>query len=343
MTAALTFKVVVLGAGYFASFHHGAWAAEPMARLAAISDLDPDRAAEAAGRVGVPVARGLSEALALGPDILDIVIPPQGHAAAVRAAIAAGVPTVICQKPFCTTLEEAEQVTREAEASGLRLFVHENFRFQPWHRAAAAAIRAGVIGIPFGATFRLRPGDGGGPEAYLARQPYFRTMPRFLLRETGTHIVDLFRFFFGEVEAVFADLRRLNPAISGEDAGFLLMRHADGTRALFDGNRLVDHVAVDRRRTMGEMWVEGSEGVLRLDGEGRLWHRPIGTNEETAWPVGTIREGFGGGCVVALQAHVLAHLCGEGQVENLARDYLPNLRVLEAAYRSAESGVWEHP
>eukprot|EP01047_Picozoa_sp_COSAG01_P113599 COSAG01_NODE_42309_length_441_cov_1.210526_2_plen_30_part_01 len=30
---------------------------------------------------------------------------------------------------------------------------------------------------------------------------------------------------------------------------------------------------------MGEMWLEGSEGVLRLDGRGRIWRRGRGPGE----------------------------------------------------------------
>ena len=41
---------------------------------------------------------------------------------------------------------------------------------------------------------------------------------------------------------------------------------ASGATGLFDGNRLNDHVAANPRRTMGEGWLEGSGGVLRLDG-----------------------------------------------------------------------------
>lgn len=336
-------RIGVLGAGYFASIHHAAWASLPGARLVAVADADAERASAAAARVDARPFPALGPMLGASLDVLDIATPPDTHADAIRTALRAGVRTVICQKPFTRSLAEAEEIAAEAQAARATLFVHENFRFQPWHRAAAAAIREGAVGTPFSTAFRLRPGDGSGADAYLARQPYFRTMPRFLLRETGVHFIDLFRFLLGEVEAVFADLRRLNPAIAGEDTALLILRHAGGSRSLFDGNRLSDHVASDRRRTMGEMLVEGSEGSLRLDGEGRLWHRRIGTNEETAWPQGPIGEGFGGGCVAAMQAHVLKHLRGDGPAENLAWDYLPNLRVEEAAYRSAKSGRWERP
>ena len=35
--------------------------------------------------------------------------------------------------------------------------------------------------------------------AYLERQPYFQTMPRFLVHETAIHLVDVFRFLLGEI------------------------------------------------------------------------------------------------------------------------------------------------
>jgi len=339
---AVPIRVAVLGAGYFAALHHEAWSRLPEARLVAIADLDPARAAAAAAPHGAAAFDALAPMLAAtAPDLLDIAAPPPAHAAAIRAAIAAGIRAVICQKPFCRDLAEAEAVTAEAAAAGMLVVVHENFRFQPWHRAARDEIAAGRLGEVHGASFRLRPGDGQGADAYLARQPYFQRMPRFLIHETGIHLVDLMRFLLGPIEAVFADLRRINPVIAGEDAGMLLARHASGARSLFDGNRCADHAAADRRLTMGEMWIDGAEAALRLDGEGRLFRRARGATEEEQLQFAWERRGFGGDCVRLLQAHVLDHLLGRGPVENAARDYLPNLRVEAAAYRAAEAGTWQ--
>lgn len=337
-------RVAVLGAGYFAAFHHDGWSRIPDAELAAICDMDAGKASAAASRYAARAFTELSSMLTeMVPDILDVAIPPAGHAAAVRVGLAARVATIICQKPFCRDLAEAEAVVAEAEAAGTLLVVHENFRFQPWFRATAACLAAGTLGEPFSLQFRLRPGDGGGPDAYLSRQPYFRGMPRFLIRETGIHFIDVFRFLLGEVDAVLADLRRLNPVIAGEDAGTVLFRMHGGARAIFDGNRLVDHVAQDRRLTMGEMLLEGSEAVLRLDGEGRLFVRRIGATEETPVPFAWSRQGFAGDSVRALQQHVVAHRGGGGPIENAGRDYLGNLRVEAAIYRSAEAGCWQSP
>jgi D-apiose dehydrogenase len=193
-----------------------------------------------------------------------------------------------------------------------------------------------------GIAFRLRPGDGQGPDAYLDRQPSFRQMPRFLVRETAVHFIDTFRYLMGEVRAVWAHLRWLNPVIAGEDAGLIHFEFDDQRTGLFDGNRLGEHPAADQRRTMGEMWLEGEAGVLRLDGDARLWFKPRGQTETLVQDHHrqTQTQGnlvFGGACA-ALQAHVLNHLRDGMPLENSALAYLPNLQVQDAIYQSAATG-----
>ena len=103
--------------------------------------------------------------------------------------------------------------------------VHENFRFQPWHREIKRQITAGAIGDRLHSlTFRSRMGDGWGEKAYLPRQPYFRDYPRFLVFENGVHFIDTFRFLAGEITRVSAWLRRLNPVIQGEDCALVVFR-----------------------------------------------------------------------------------------------------------------------
>jgi len=268
--------------------------------------------------------------------VVDIATPPESHRALVEAA-AGRVRLIVCQKPLAPTLAEAEALVTAAEAAGTPLVVHENFRFQPWYREAHALIEAGRLGPLHGIGFRLRPGDGQGPEAYLARQPYFQQMTRFLIQETGVHFVDVFRFLLGEVAAVTARLRRINPAIAGEDAGHVIFELASGAVGLLDASRLNDHDAEDCRLTMGEMHLEGAAGVLRLDGRGRLFLKPHG-GPEAAHRYAWRREGFAGDCVHALCRHVAAHLTRGAPLENQGRAYLRNMAIVEAIYRSHESG-----
>ena len=330
-------RVLGIGAGYFARNHYAAWRDHPEVELAGIVDLDAARAEAMAAEFGAAPFADLDAALAAGPDLVDIAAPPPAHLPLIERTTAAGVPT-ICQKPFCGGLEGAREAARLAEARGVPLVVHENFRFQPWWRRIAAQIDAGRVGEPYQVSFRLRPGDGQGPRAYLDRQPYFQAMPRLLVHETAVHLIDVFRFLLGEPEWIWADLRRLNPAIAGEDAGIVVLGFPGGRRGLFDGNRLADHAAEDRRRVMGEGLVEGSAGAIMLDGDGTLTFRAHGRDEAEPIALDFPRDRFGGGCVDALQAHVVDHLLRGAPLENRAADYLRTLEAVDAAYASDREG-----
>ena len=329
-------RVACLGAGYFAQFHYDAW--NRIDRTEIVAAIDHDRARAAS--TGNPAFTSLDDALAeTGPDLLDVITPPPTHLDAIRRAVAGGVRAVICQKPFCNSIEEARQAVELAQVAGVPLVVHENFRFQPWYRAAKKEIDNNRIGELSQMTFRLRPGDGQGPDAYLDRQPYFQTMEKFLVHETAIHWVDTFRFLAGEPDSVYADLRQLNPAIAGEDAGYFVFGYETGMRTLFDGNRLLDHAAENHRLTMGEALIEGTRGTLAIFGDGSVVFRPFGGLAEEVVLAAQPHKGFAGDCVCALQSHVVSALLDGGTLENEARDYLRNLELEDAIYRSNETGA----
>ncbi|KNG93305.1 Gfo/Idh/MocA family protein [Pseudaestuariivita atlantica] len=338
----MTLRVAIAGLGYFSRFHVAAWAGDARVRIVGVCDTDAGRREAAAVETGAQGFAGAGDMVAAtAPDIVDIIAPPPAHAELIRASLGRGRP-IVCQKPFCTSIEEAQAVIAEAEAAGARIVVHENFRFQPWYRRMKALLDTGDLGAVYQARFALRPGDGRGPDAYLDRQPAFQAMPRLLIHETGVHFIDTFRWMLGDVTRVFADLRRLNPAIAGEDAGLLLMEHAGGARSQFDGNRLVDHDADNLRLTMGEMEIETEGGVLRLNGRGQITLRAFGSTD--ALPVGengvSYPTTFGGGCVAFLIGHVIDHLDHGAPLENEAADYIHVMQVAEAAYASAREGRW---
>lgn len=331
----MTLSVAIAGCGYFSQFHQDAWRRMKDVRVVGIADPDPGKLAAASA--SFPEARAFADFAemldATRPDLVDIVTPPQTHLALVETAARPGL-AIICQKPLAPEYHDAVAIVETAERAGVTLAVHENFRFMPWFMEVHRMLGEGAIGRPLNINFRLRPGDGQGPEAYLSRQPYFQTMPRFLIHETGIHLIDVFRYLMGEITGVFARLRRLNPAIKGEDAGLVVFDFASGAAGLFDGNRLVDHPARDTRMTTGVLLVEGTEGVIRLDGYGRLFLRPRGGEEREhayAWD----DRGYGGDCVFGQSRHVVDHLVHGAPLVNSGRDYLRNLAIEEAVYRSA--------
>ena len=329
-------KVAVVGAGYFGRFHLDAWSRMDDVSLVGLCERDAGRAGEM--RTAYPAVTLFDDAVAMAealrPDMIDITAPPPAHLDLIRA-LAPRVGHIICQKPFCGGLTGAREAIAVAEQHGCRLAVHENVRYQPWYREIRRLMNAGAIGTPYQISFRLRPGDGQGPQAYLERQPYFQQMPRFLVHETAIHWIDTFRYLMGEVRDVSAHLRRLNPAIAGEDAGVILFEFENGTQGLFDGNRLSDHAATNRRLTMGEMWVEGSGGTLRLDGDGRLWLRAFGENAEIEQSYEWRDHLFGGDCVyLTSRATLDAWRRGEAP-ETDASHYIRNQELVETIYSAS--------
>ena len=183
----------------------------------------------------------------------------------------------------------------------------------------------------------MRPGDGQGKDAYLSRQPYFQKMERFMIHETAIHIIDVYRFLFGNIKSVFAKLSKLNNYIKGEDAGIVFFDFESGMRGLFDGNRLSDHIAIDRRLTIGEMLIEGSKGSLRLNGNGEIFYRKFSQNEEKIIIYNWNNIGFAGDSVFSYQKHLLDHFVNGKEVKNEAKEYIENLIIEDLIYKSNQS------
>jgi predicted dehydrogenase len=326
-------KIACYGAGYFSQFHFDAWRRISEARLVGIANRSIDK-------ILVPNVSKFSELSQLlietQPDILDIITPPVTHLDAIKLALQHGVKAIICQKPFCENKAQAKEAIRCASEVNVPLIVHENFRFQPWYREIKCQIESGAIGDVLQLTFRLRTGDGQGDGAYLDRQPFFREMRQLLVHETGVHWIDTFRFLLGDPTHVFADLRQLNPVLKGEDAGYMLFSYVGGKRALFDGNRLLDHNAKNCRTTLGEALIEGTEGTLELFGDGSVTHRAFGKQHSIDVLQAKDWGGFAGDCVFALQKHVVNGLLHGHRFENEAKDYLRVIEIEEAVYQSAK-------
>ncbi len=330
-------KGVCIGAGYFSRFQYEAWNRMPNVTITAVCNRDQKRANEMAEAFGIPaIYSSVEEMLEKEkPDFLDIITPPETHFEFCRLALERGIP-VVCQKPLAPTLADASKIVAMARQHMVPFMVHENFRFQPWYREIKKLLQQGAIGdIIFSASFRMRMGDGWGKDAYLDRQPYFRNMPRLLVYETGIHFIDTFRYLFGEVDSVYAQLRKLNPVISGEDSGFIHFNFGTGARGLWDASRYNEPNYANPRYTFGHLIVDGSEGTLRLNPDGKITIQKLGELEEEYFYEPS-KENFAGDCVFALQQHFIQKLMAGESFETNGEDYLRNIVVQEAVYESSE-------
>ncbi|WKN30861.1 Gfo/Idh/MocA family oxidoreductase [Porifericola rhodea] len=332
-----------VGAGYFSLFHYEAWQKIPHVKIIAVCDHNLERAKEVADRYDIPkVYYDYEEMFAEEKaDFVDIITPPATHEAICKVAFAHKT-HVICQKPLAPSFEEAKNIVRLSEQSSVRFMVHENFRFQPWHREIKKLVEHGEIGYALHTlNFRSRMGDGWGENAYLDRQPYFREMPRLLVFETGVHYIDTFRFLAGEIKSVYASLRKLNPLIAGEDAAMLFFEFESGAQGLWDANRYNESNHDNPRYTFGEFLVEGNAGSIRLYHDGKISIQKLG-HKEREHMYQHYPTGFAGDCCYFTQLHFVEALMQQRPFETDGKDYLKTLNVQEAIYSSSKKGCKVH-
>lgn len=311
----------IIGCGYFGSIQLEAWSRTPGAEIVAACDMNPERARAARSRWYTSPEEMLStEAL----DFIDIATPVHTHAALLRLAGSRRL-HVICQKPIAGSYDEAVQMVDYAQHAGIRLMVHENWRWQPWYRAAGQLINEGKIGTPISYYFRSRQHDGSGSEPYT-KQAYFRTLERFLIDEALVHYIDTARFLFGEISSIYAQARTVNPVVRAEDQAVLVLTHKTGLLGTVDGHRFSD--ADPPGPAMGEARFEGDRGSLFIPATGDVF-----LDAEKSF-VNDVAEGYRGDSVRATQQHFIECLISGHPFETEGTDYLKTFAVVDAAYRS---------
>ena len=330
-------KGVCIGAGYFSHFQYEAWNRIPEVEITAMCNSNDERAKYVMQTYGVQ--RHYTNYLEMldkeKPDFVDIITPPPTHVVMTLESLKRGI-HVICQKPLAPTITESMEIRRLTNSYSARFMVHENWRFQPWYREIKKMLANHVIGEQiFNISFRMRMGDGWGERAYLDRQPYFRDYPKLLIYETGVHFIDTYRYLLGEIRSVYASLRKLNPVIAGEDAGFVHFNFESGAQGIYDANRYNETNFKVPRYTFGELLLEGEGGSIRLYADGKMTIHQLGKGEqEHAYH--HENKNFMGDCVYTCQRHFIDRLLDEGQFETNADDYLKTLSVQEAIYASSE-------
>lgn len=314
----------LVGCGFFGQIQLEAWKRMPEAEIVAACDVSMDRAKASAPHAYTSMDELLERETL---DFVDIATRPDTHLPLVRLAVERRVPA-ICQKPAAPTLQEAVEMAHIADVSGVRVMIHENWRWQPWYREAKRRIDAGEIGEPVTYFFRHRQRDGLGPEPF-PNQPYFREMPRLLMFETLVHYMDTARYLFGEIDSVFARTRRYNPVIRGEDGATVVLNHRDMS-GVISGNR---YLPPERPGSaMGEALLEGDESWIRIEANGDL-----SLGGKLVWQAPP-EVGYKGDSVLATQRHFVNCLRSGTSFETGIAAYLPVFASVDAAYRSAELG-----
>jgi len=233
MSIPCALRVAIAGAGMISRHHLLAWQKlGDDVEVVAICDPDSARASERASEFGIAHVHASLDALFACEiiDALDVASPRQTHAAWVLAAAERRIP-VLCQKPLCPTLAEADDLIRKV-GRRTRLMVHENWRFRPWFREARRWLDAGLIGDLLLARMTLLSSamlpDASGERPALVRQPFMAGEHRLMIAEVLIHHLDVMRYLCGPLRLVSARTLGSIPEVKGETLAAMCLETADG-------------------------------------------------------------------------------------------------------------------
>lgn len=186
------------------------------ARVAAVYDVDADRAQAAAAAAGGPALFDDPLALVGDPSVDAVLIasPDATHARYVQACLQEKKP-VLCEKPLATTLSDVLAVVEAERSLGRRLVsVGLMRRFDPQHLAVREIVASGRLGRPI-----LYKGVHRN-----AAIPYDARGAVILTNSAG-HDVDAVRWLLGqEVEEVYVRGVRSHPSFSDDATDLLLVQ-----------------------------------------------------------------------------------------------------------------------
>ncbi len=159
-------KIAMIGAGLRAAQH-----LETLTRLTdafelvGIAEQDPERAHRARQSYSVPVFQRPDEMLdEVQPDVVDVVVPPDGHLPMTALAADRGV-HVLVETPIAPTLVQTDAMIEVCEREGVFLQLAENVWRFPNERLKKKVIEVGLLGDVINVQLFYRSGSYHGMNA----------------------------------------------------------------------------------------------------------------------------------------------------------------------------------
>lgn len=253
-------RVAIIGAGLQCRRRAPSIGAVKGARLVSISSLHKEHAEAEARKCGAEVDADWKATIDRDDvDVVFVCTPPSSHAEISIAAMRSGK-HVLCEKPLTRTLAEAEEMVRVSRETGKMLKCGFNHRHHPAIWEAHQRLLAGDLGRPMFA--RCRYGICGRPgyENEWRADPDQAAGGQFI--EQGTHALDLFRWFLGDlVEVACMSSVHYFTKQSMDDGGMALLRSADGATASL-------HTTLTQWKNLFSFEVFGSDGYIQVEGLG---------------------------------------------------------------------------
>lgn len=303
-------------------------------RIDAIASRHLDRAKEAAARFGIEKAYGSYDELFADPEIEAVYNPLPNHLhvpVSIQAAQAGK--HVLCEKPIALDAAEAQRLVQARDATGVVIAEAFMVRHHPqWHHVRQL-IRNGRIG-------QLRAIQA--VFSYMNRDPENVRNKADIggggIYDIGCYPIVTSRFLF-ESEPVRAH------ALIERDPDFQTDRLASATLHFPEGQAqfICSTQLVPQQRCQ----IFGTEGRIELD----LPFTPLESETSRIVIDNGNHRGFGGADEITFDdvnqytlqgEHFARVIRGEATLDFPLEDAVNNMAVIDALYRSGESGGWEN-
>ena len=335
-------NIALIGCGRIAGHHCRAIADVEGVTLAAVCDLEPEKAEAYGSEYDVPAYASYRDMFDAHPDIdIAAVITPSGmHLEHGLEMLGDYGKHVIMEKPTFMRPDDLAQAYAAADEAGLKIFPVFQNRYNKAVRRVKQALAKGELGDIRIVSVRVR---WCRPQRYYDMAPWRGTFSHDggALTNQSIHHVDLIRHLGGTVARVNAQMRTLGAEIEVEDT-------VTATIA-FEGDAvgLVEATTAARPDDFeASISIVGSEGLAQIGGiavnELQVFTPDPGACADNSEDF----QGIKGAGAVYGYGHSLMYqdidsFFREGAPYPVSReDCLGTLRLLHAFYRSDEANGW---
>lgn len=335
-----TVKVGMVGAGFVSDIHTYAYK-NFVHDAEVVAVASPQHAKEFAKERGIPNAfNDYREMLKMKDlDVVTVALPNYLHCQVVVEAAKAGK-HVICEKPLCVTLDEADEMIESCSKQGVLLMYAEELLFAPKYVRAKKLIDEGAIGEPF---LAKQSEEHPGPH-----MPWFWDVSRSgggVMLDMGCHSIEYTRWVLGKpkVKSVTAFMNTFvhQNRTKGEDHSYAVIEY-EGNKIAMIENSWAKGGGVDDRCE-----IYGNKGHTRADllrGSSLLTYSEEGygyavekAGETKGYTFTMFEEAWNYGFPQEMQHFVNCVLGNEKPMET-GQDGREVLKIMYAAYQSAGEG-----
>ena len=306
-----------------------------LCEIAGIASRDRSKAEAAARDLGIPKAYGSYEEMLADPEIEAVYNPLPNHLhvpLSIRAAEAGK--HVLCEKPIALNVAETLELIAARDRTGVTIGEAFMVQTHPQWVRTMELVRAGRIG-----QLRFAMGSFG----------YFNRVPENIrnirayggggLMDIGCYPIKTSRMVFGEEPTRVSGTLALDPAFGVDTLASAILDYPSGQCIFACSTQVVPHQSMQFFGTTGRIELEIPFNAI--------------PNQTSRIRIDDGRDLRGGGITVeefapcdqyTLQGDQFSRAIREGAAPPVPlEDSVRNMAVIEAIFRSAETGKWEQP